>query len=294
MLTRPALLKPEPEKNSTKWHSIKNNFRYLFVPQYFQNIELWYNTIAPIRHRESFRTVIKGIHHQQPTTLVDEAQQSRTAHMIELYGKVLSKEGREKARAWIVGSDPTNLERFRDVFTAVQATFQAQSTMKAAFEPSISEVKPARQLPVLPFIPAHQPADTTKQRQTKPKSQFDGFDANAALGLADGEASLIELKASKIGITNGTYTVDEHGCSVFKACAGNTAEGKSQSFRVVPSFGRRGGDWMSTSRETMKNYGITIPERVIPDQHPAIARVTASIGLCVPNLKGTAHFAGTM
>jgi hypothetical protein len=293
MLTRPALLKPEQEKNSTKWHSIKDNFRYLFSPQFFQNIELWYNTVAPVRHRESFRFVIKAIHQQKATPIVNETQQSRTAHMIDLYGMILSNQGREKARSWISAADDSNLERFRDVFTAVQATFQLTSTMKSSYAPTISGTLPTRQLPCLPYIPSREAIDSTSQRFTKPKSQFDGFDVNKALGLTEGEASLEQLKASKLGVTNGTYTIDENGCSIFKACAGNSVEGQSSSFRVVPSFGR-GGDWISTSRETLKNYGVTKPERINVEKHPAIARVTASSGLCVPNMKGTLHFSSTM
>jgi hypothetical protein len=220
-------------------------------------------------------------------------QLSRTAHMIDLYGKILSPAGRVKSRSWIATCDEESTERFREVFTAVQATFQAKSTMKEAYSPTISGTQPTRQLPCLPYIAVREATDSKSLRTIKPKNQFDGFDVSKALGLEEGEASLEMLKASKVGVTNGAYSIDENGCSVFKACSGNTTEGKSLSFRVVPSFGR-GGDWISTSRETLKNFGVSKPERILADQHPAIARVTASSGLCVPNMKGTLHFSTTI
>jgi hypothetical protein len=300
MLTRPPRLEAIKEKQSTKWHHVRSPFTYLFAPKYIPNIERWYNTIAPVAHRDSFRFVSKAIHLHQPIAIAEEMDQCRAENMVRLYGNVLSPEGQKKAFSWVINAaSPQDQDRFRDVFTAIQATFTAQSTSKSAFvyRELKSQEKPHNRLRIdwsnskaAEAVKREDPdsaagdfgsAHTDGKRFTKPKNQFDGMIEGMGLGTDEAFEALKKKKA--LYTLSDKYQVDPvTGCSTFTAKRTLGEDKKVDSHRVIATLGASTAlGWISTTRDLIRNFGVTKPERITAESHPAIARTTASVGLCV-------------
>jgi hypothetical protein len=308
MLTRPKKLEAVVEKQSTKWHSVKDRFRGLFDPQHIPNVERWYNTIASGAHRTSFRNISKAIFlHQSVDVTADEFKKCQSDSFVRHYGAVLSAEGRRKMASWAVNEADSNLvEKMRDVFSAIQATtFEPETTMKKAFIyrelPDImpktyhrqkidwSSSKTAEMIQKTKVNPMDSAkvstaAQSSTKRVTKPKSQFDGVNMLDSLGLKT-EQEIEELRKNRSNVAHGSYKVDSAtGCSMYNAVGSAVGERAfaSSRTRIIPTSFGGSGDWISTNRDLIRNPGHQETIRVVADMHPAIARVTASLGLCIP------------
>eukprot|EP00455_Lapot_gusevi_P027012 TRINITY_DN28553_c0_g1_i1.p1 TRINITY_DN28553_c0_g1~~TRINITY_DN28553_c0_g1_i1.p1 ORF type:complete len:130 (-),score=17.76 TRINITY_DN28553_c0_g1_i1:30-395(-) len=102
------------------------------------------------------------------------------------------------------------------------------------------------------------------------------------------DAKIAELKQKRqLHQQSDKYVVDPStGCSTFYATRGSPRQQSNSKNRVMATFQpTEASSWISTTRELIRNYGTRVlaVERVLPEQHPAIALTTASVGLCVPN-----------
>lgn len=307
MFHHPPIVAKE-EHMSTKWHSLKGRFRYMFEASAVEAIENWYNTIAPQRHREAFREVAKGIHtldaRDVPAT-VDPLVEHRAKHMIVLYGALLSSAGAAQTKQWLIAptTSPDQLDKFRDVFSAVQKMLATQTTTKEAFvkRPVADPRKTDKNRKRIDWTSGNA-AEKVRQSYGNPMGgekpaqlQLSALAKKNAEGSskARSEASFEEeceetfdkLHAKqRQNDLEGVYEVNADGCTVYRpkarAVTGVTGE------RVVATFGNpSAASWRSTTREHIRNHGAVKQEIIKAEEHPAIARVTASLGLCVPTLK---------
>lgn len=293
---------PEPQKEEppTKWHTIKQQFRYLIQDRHLSTVETWYNTHAPRRDRDSFREIIKEIQQHAPQPAMDPFQEHKARHMLMLYGEILSPAAREKAQSWVTVVGEEKLEKFRDIFSGIQSTFTPISNQKAAFvyrSPSEPEtVHPWNRKKIDwnsqtvrlsgkdPMTGTQRPMTSTPMKRfTKPLKQFDGDSLLKSLGL-EGDEGIERLKALREESRFlETQIVDQDtGCRMYRTKAAQKSSILSNTAnRVVPSVGAR-ITWSTSTREFFRDHGVRIPERVKPENHPAIAVLTASLGFVVP------------
>jgi hypothetical protein len=305
MLTRPVRLEAVAEKYSTKWHSIRGGYAALFDAQSVALVEKWYNSIAPLRHRNAFRAVMKGIL-KSSTAVRDshasELEECKVANLIRVYGAPLSSHGKEGARVWLLlpSTSPSDVDNFRDVFTGVQSLYAQESHFKETFK--------YRPLPDIPSASAHRlkidwsnsNAQAAVQRATSAPEATPRGDTgtggptshgrkNTSKGnAAETDAKIAELKQKRqLHQQSDKYVVDPAtGCSTFYATRGSPRQQSNSKQRVMATFQpTEASSWISTTRELIRNYGTRVlaVERVLPEHHPAIALTTASVGLCVPN-----------
>uniref|UniRef100_A0A7S1PKV9 Uncharacterized protein n=1 Tax=Neobodo designis TaxID=312471 RepID=A0A7S1PKV9_NEODS len=311
-------LKAKDEKaGSSKWHNLKEQFRFLFRPADVPVIEDWYNLVAPQRHRETFRAIMKAIRSAPEAEPIPAdgsvaLEQHRAAHMMQLYGKVFSEQGQARARSWLLTGTAAEVDRFRDVFTAISKSLAVQTTTKEAFvqRPVADPIaktnnrrkidwnsdKAAEQMrnhhnPMagerLPTIPPAGKSGGNSQRGSRGGSR--GMDS--APKAADEPAfeercddTFRKLHDKQRQSTlEGVYTVTEDGATVYQPKPRVPLDKTRE--RIVSTIGNQPSSWKSTTREHIRNHGQVAREIVVADKHPAIARVTASLGLCVPTLK---------
>mmetsp|Transcript_38538 Transcript_38538/g.44873 ORF Transcript_38538/g.44873 Transcript_38538/m.44873 type:complete len:304 (-) Transcript_38538:131-1042(-) len=291
MLTRPTRLEVKDEKLSTKWHSIRSRYVTLFDPLHVDHVERWYNTIAPNKHRENFRSVMKsvlqcesevkgGIHGE-----ANDLESSKVSNMIRIYGESLSPHGRALAHCWLLNhATPIQMDAFRDIFTGVCSLFTAESQTKHAFK--------YRQLPELPRRIGSESfprADTAPTRGPAEGSKRAVEQINNTLSL-DADDQIAALKAKRqLFLQSNKYQVDpQTGCSTFRAVTGSPRRELNSKKRVMATFQPDGTqNWISTTRDLIRNYGskpLIEAERIRPEEHPAISLTTASVGLCVPSV----------
>lgn len=303
MLTRPTRLEAAVDKYSTKWHQVKGRYASLFVPSHIEHVERWYNTIAPVKHRDAFRTVMKGVLNADPNANrpVAEVDACKIENILRLYGESLSELGKRHAAAWLLHcATHQQIDAFRDVFTGVQSLFTVQSHFKSTFKyrplPDIEDKAAHRQK--IDWSNTHAIEKLQKQfveRAGTAPHATDGPQqlaerrgkAGSAMGHKEAEEQIATLKAKRVQYQQSDkYNVDPvTGCSVFTATTGSPRRDANSKSRVMATFQAEGTHgWISTTREMIRNYGTKVlpVERVRADQHPAIALTTASVGLCVP------------
>ena len=303
MLTRPVRLQAAVDKYSSKWHSVKGQYLSLFDPTHVGHVERWYNTIAPARHRDAFRAVMKGILRMDPAAASlqeTDVETCRMESMLRLYGAPLSEKGKAHARCWLLRvATPSDVDGFRDVFTGIEALFSQESHFKTTFK--------YRPLPEIPSKNAH-------------RQKIDWSNTNAHQQVARAESALASLGTTPRG--SGTadarrqqqrsvlsdaatdekidalkqkrlahqqtdkYSLDpKTGCSTFTATSTSPRRQVNSKHRVMATFqADDASGWISTTRDMIRNYGTRgmHVERVVREEHPAIAITTASVGLCVP------------
>lgn len=303
--TLPAIT---PEPMSTKWHSVHANFLYLFRKSYIRNIEMWYNQIAPHKQRDVFRNVVKSIHEHVPKPVTDELVLHRAQHIWHLYAEVLADDVKDKVISWVSTVDSAMLEQFREAFTAVQMTFMPASTIKRTFVPLPQSQSPVDRRNFRKKIDwlssktsetmrntTHNPMDekhvvveqdTSKAKkkrfviQTRQEAAAEA--AFKLLGVTEG--TLDSLKEKRKGAIGETFSVNADGLTTYCSKQAKRQE-RSYSNRVVSTFSEtNASSWTTTTRDFIRNHGSPKTSYISPDQHPAIARVTASLGLCVPNI----------
>ena len=304
-------LKAKDEKaGSSKWHGLKDQFRFLFRPQDVPMIEDWYNLVAPQRHRETFRAIMKGIRSAAEAPAIPPGgavglEEHRAAHMMQLYGQIFSASGQMRARTWLLASPANEVDRFRDVFTAIGKSLGMQSTTKEAFvqrpvadpiaksnnrrkidwnsEKAAEKMRNApnpmagERLPAIGSAGASKRGSRGGAEPVEPVAAEQGFDAQC-----DDTFKKLHDKQRQSTL-EGVYSVDEAGATIYqpkpKVALDKTRE------RIISTIGNQPSSWKSTTREHIRNHGQVSREVVVADKHPAIARVTASLGLCVPTLK---------
>lgn len=311
------------ERQSTKWHNLKARFRPLFGEKNVAIVEEWYNTIAPHKHREAFREIAKGILHHDveavPGELIAEGSlnRHRARHLILVYGSAFAPSQQERLISWLSTTSATNIDKFRDTMTSIQSIMTKCSVTKEAFveRPNSDPIVRDRFRKKIDWNDVD-----AKEKLIKAGYKGNPMDTNhpgdAQLPSIPGRAS---MKGMKIGVPSakkpstadpmpsvtdtaknrndkecrtleGVYSVQQDGCTVYSAkkrgAAALTNAQASTRERIVATFGNPSAvGWQSTTREHIKNHGPVKHEIVKPDQHPAIARVTASLGLCVPTMK---------
>lgn len=299
MLTRPVRLEAVAEKYSTKWHSVRGGYVALFDPQCIPHVEKWYNTIAPLRHRDAFRSVMKGILKASSTTSAAatpaEVELCKVGNIMRLYASPLSEKGRDAAQRWLLhDATPSDVDAFRDVFTGVQSLFAQESHFKSTFK--------YRPLPDIPSMTAHRlkidwsnsHAQDAVRATSAPDVTPRGTGGAAVKSRRsttgeDTDAKIEELKRKRqLHQQSDKYIVDPStGCSTFYATRGSPRQQSNSKSRVMATFQpTEASSWISTTRELIRNFGTRAclnVERVLPEEHPAIALTTASVGLCVPN-----------
>lgn len=313
MLTRPTRLEAVAEKYSTKWHSIRGGYVELFDASNITFVEKWYNSIAPLRHRNAFRAVMKGIlkAHTSSTgtggaavpSTASEMELCKIGNLLRIYGAPLSAAGKDAARVWLLlpTTSASDVDSFRDVLTGVQSLYAQESHFKETFK--------YRPLPEIQSSSAHRlkidwsnsNAQAAVQRATSapevtPRTGAGGVTAtggqrgrkHTSAEDDDTDAKIAELKRKRQQHQQSDkYVVDAAtGCSTFYATRGSPRQQSNSKHRVMSTFQpAEASSWISTTRELIRNYGSRAlhVERVLPESHPAIALTTASVGLCVPN-----------
>lgn len=298
-------LEVQDEKPNTKWHNVKDRFRSMFNKEHIDIVERWYNTIAPKKHRDSFREIVKVIYAHEPQKIADPVAAHKAESMMRLYSKVLSGPARVKAQSWVAVATPEQLERFRDIFTAIQTLLQPVSRLKETYTgrtlPDLlphnhnrrkidwSSTKTAdlvRSAAENPMDTEHVVTEATSptKRFRKPLKQFDAESVMKSLGITDDQ--LEELRRQRRDDEQvANYVVDpQTGMSMYRSKTATKAATQSNTkSRVVATFSAdTATSWLSTTRDHIRNFGARPTDRVSADKHPAVTRVTASLGMCVP------------
>lgn len=308
MLQIKKLLQPIEDQPTSKWHHIRDKFKYLFLPRFHEDIETWYNKTAPKRHRDSFREVVKAIHLHQPHAITDSFAQHKAQHFASLYGVVMTEAGKIKTASWIAEQNDEVANKFRDAFTAIITILTVASTTKDSFsQRAVPEELPpkmfnrkkidwessktadmVRQSALNPMAGKRVSSgdNVPKKRFVKPKNQFDlcGKSPLASLGMSGEGMDELRVKRKNFDQEETFKHDDGTGCSVYKtrqACRATTMS-ESANRIIVTSLAKSASGWVSTTRDLIKNHGVHVPERVMPEKHPAISRSTASLGMCVP------------
>jgi hypothetical protein len=294
------------EHLSSKWHGMKDRFKYLFAPKHHHDIETWYNHVALHRQRDMFREVVKALHLHEPQPKNPSVETHRAAHMLTLYGVLFTEKGREKALSWLSTGTSKQLEIFREVFSAAQAVLQPVSVTKEQFvyrDPGESVDKTAHRKKIdwessktAEFVRTHHnnPMDThshlPSDEKGKPQRQSKFVDRGTAAAqsimklLKVSAEDLERLKKERSTELDNFYAVEPDGSTVFRTKAARGSR-ENHSSRVINTFtGNSATDWRTTNREQHGNPGPVKAERVIAEEHPAIALVTASLGFCLPSL----------
>jgi hypothetical protein len=281
MMHHPPLKARDEKAGSSRWHNLKDGFRYLFDDQAVNTIEDWYNLVASQRHRESFREIAKSIQQTVPATQLPQdgshsLQEHRAAHMMQLYGQSLSEMGKAKSRAWLLQADSAMIDKFRDVFTAIGKAFAVRTTTKEAYvqrpvtdpvnkdgnrrkidwnsQGVADSVRSTTKNPMagerLPLIGgARSSAGTSETGHPAAKDAHDGRPAKGESPVdfdaqCDNTFNTLHDRQRQNHL-EGVYTVTADGCTVYqpkqRAGVDNTRE------RVVATFQRQ-NNWVSTTR----------------------------------------------
>jgi hypothetical protein len=304
MMHNPPLKARDEKAGSSRWHALKANFRYLFAEDCVQVVEDWYNLVAPQRHREAFREVAKGINQSEPAPDAPPESASleghRAAHMMQLYGQVLSPGGRARARTWLLTAEAQLIDKFRDVFTAISKALAVRTTTKEAFvqrpvcdpppkdrnrrkidwnsQAVGNKIRQTTMDPMagdrLPMIGAPRLSSAKQEADAEPSPDLDSQCNDTFNKLHDRQRQ---------NTLEGVYTMTADGCTVYqpkpRVGLDNTRE------RIITGLGNQTSSWKSTTREHIRNHGHVTREMISAEKHPAIARMTASTGLIVPTLK---------
>ena len=297
------------EQPSTKWHHVKDRFRFIFDPSRIENVERWYSNMAGKEKRDGFRECMRSIHDfGGALPLKDSLQYHKATHFAELYGAVLSSAGKLKVSAWVASSDTPEalIDIFRTCFSAIQvSTFSSVSVTKDSFVQKTNADGPAlwgrKKIDWQSEKVAHHiqacainpmagrdliKVEAKAKRFTKPKSQFDGDIVMKSLGL-QGENSLELLQKKREDARNAreVFIDEETGCKTFKKLQrGQNIAAKSSENRIIAPFMSNGAaSWKTTSKELIRNLGPTTVERVDPANHPSVGRITASLGMLIPH-----------
>ncbi|CCW60887.1 unnamed protein product [Phytomonas sp. EM1] len=146
MNTRRKLLQAKDSVPSTKWHLMNEEYHIIFLPEWREHVEYWYNMGATGQQRELFRLICSEIYVQDETKPDPTYSTQYTATkckeeanlLIKYYGKVLTKLGKDRARVWILHVARNGWRRctdFRDVFTGCQTIFENKSVLHADYLP---------------------------------------------------------------------------------------------------------------------------------------------------------------
>lgn len=278
----------------TTWHHIRQRYRTMFLPDALEVVERWYNTIAPPKDRASFRDVIKAIRRAEPHDVEDPVARHRCRHIVNLYTKLLSLDAQQRALWWVTNAQPEDLDRFRDVFAAVEATLVPKSTMKRDFipHPLTLQSKGLRrpQLAPIPESGSTQTAPTPslsprdRQRLKEEAKQRDCNTMMRNLGLADGnDVRAMKQRRERVRYAE-TLSYDPSGCSNYRSRgATRSFRDNSRLSRVVPTTEEDAVGWCSTSKEMYRNYGTGSGATAVHD-HASRTKYTASLGMVVPSL----------
>lgn len=304
-------LEPKVEIPSTKWHSLRERFKVLLRREHIEAVELWYNTLAVRDSRDAFQRCMKSILQYSepalPSVKYNQIESHKAQNFASLYGAILSSEGKDRLAAWALVATDSQLEDVRISFAAIQATFDVKSVTKEHFVPKEVEVDKSWNRKRIDWMSKkvhshmqhtvqnpmaarneNQMLTTKEERFTKPKSQFDGNAVLKSMGL-DGSDALEKLKVKREAAANAAVcTVDPSGCVVYKRFGqtGNRVQESSRD-RIVATFNASNtASWQTTTRDTIRDHSgsaLAKPERVSPESHPSMSRVTASLGMVLPH-----------
>lgn len=241
---------------STQWHLMHESYHPLFKPECRERVESWYNMDATGNQRDVFRSICAVIYATHASggaaAPPDTSLAAKTAAelLIKHYGDSLSEKGKAKAYLWLVteGQSRRAQDQFRDVFTGCQAAQKMQSVCHAeygAIEPqhyvvdrthfirqvdwaATNACKASSQPPTAAegcdaTTPGSTAAPATREtrRITKPRSQFDGVNYFAMLGLddMDSETAMNTLREQRDAYEEKKrYYIDSDGSTVYRAC----------------------------------------------------------------------------
>ncbi|CAD2215615.1 hypothetical protein, conserved [Angomonas deanei] len=273
MNTRRKLVTKEAEKPSTTFHLMHESYHPLFQPKAISQVEDWYNLGASGPQRSSFRSICSEIYNQSttapPPTFSTQTEsimrQEECKNMLKAYAEVLSDEGKEKAKVWILSQSSTRRrDEFRGVFFACKAYVPPKSTQKndyvkpddeeynvdrANFQKSVdwTDLKARKGAQELhqtgagreakrpsKIVEEQRRAQNPTARVTKPKNQFDQVNHLAALGYDDSVNSaeaIAELKRQHElnAESESYYREPETGATVYKAGAGKATHTAAKS-----------------------------------------------------------------
>lgn len=127
------------------------------------------------------------------------------------------------------------------------------------------------------------------ERFVKPKNQFDGDAVLKSLGLS-GPNSLEKLREKREEAANAAVSsIDADGCHVYmRGSRGQNRVQMSSRNRIVATFTASDtSGWQTTTRELIKDHSGSALAKggafVSSEDHPSMARVTASTGMVVPH-----------
>ncbi|CCW71465.1 unnamed protein product [Phytomonas sp. Hart1] len=146
MNTRRKFLEAKLRVPSTKWHLMNEAYYIIFLPEWREHVEYWYNLGATGQQRDLFRRICSEIYAQDATkpdptysTQYNAIQSKEEAKLlIKYYGKVLTKSGQDRARVWVLHVARNAwrpLNDFRDIFTGCQTIFKNESVLHADYLP---------------------------------------------------------------------------------------------------------------------------------------------------------------
>jgi hypothetical protein len=291
------------EKPTTKWHSLKGPFRYLFRADRIAMIETWYNTIAPERQREMFREVAKGIHTHAtlPVNVTADGEKSigdhRAQHIVGLYGAMLNGGATDRVRSWLRESPRPLVDKFCDVFSAVAASLGAVSQTKRDFpeKPMEHNLDRARFRVKIDWDHSGA-AEHMRSHDNNPMDthshNLPAIDAGRKRGMTREQRKMQDeinvgpvVKRDHPGEGVDAYVVAEDGSTTYCPKRRHRDIDKSTA-HVVATFGANTAvSWRSTTRDHICDHGRVVPIIINADMHPAISRTTASLGMIVPTLK---------
>eukprot|EP00796_Vickermania_ingenoplastis_P008443 gene8443-5921_t len=255
MNTRRKFLQPKPDVPSSHWHLMKESYHVIFVPEYRDHVEYWYNMGATGVQRDLFRDICKEIYAQNPDAADPDYPSEFTALMhkeeaylmLKNFGLTLTDLGQRKARVWILHvANRRRRDNFRDVFTGCQSIFKNISTMKTDYAPpedyrypdnrtyfhrdvdwtslrgrnNIQKLNEQREKEAGLEREMKLEVGPQRPRFTKPKNQFDGVNVLSTLGYGDmsPEEAIAQMTARRNAHQESEkYYVDKDGSTVYRA-----------------------------------------------------------------------------
>ena len=250
-----------------------------------------------------------------PITGNESLEHHRARHMANLYGSLLTSEGLGKFKTWVVRGPGPLLDEMREVIAAIDGTRPCQTTTKETFverpvaEPpkrdrnrikidwnstaAFEALRDKRDNPMDQHVGASLPgAVLPVDDPTKPKRKGAIRPRGVNLNAEESERAAAQLELMKAAHragsdAEGLITTLPDGSTLYRSRAMlQPKHMQTQPNRVVATFRPRDtSNWLPTMRDHIRNHGIVQYERLTADKHPAVALVTASLGLVVPELK---------
>ena len=317
---QPTECSQSAQKTASRWHTLRGSFVSFFRSDVLGNVEVWYNTVASPASRDAFQTAVKQIRKVEPKGDAEMAGHKDSVcshvavHFANIYGTILSEDGRKQLATWALVASEADLEKVRLTFTAIQSTLNPMSETRESFPSKLPQLSSKmwhrkridwmskkvhlqmQRSADNPMIGSH--GGLYPSPQIAACSISSNCDGGARKGRGgDVRKSLIEsstdaletLRAKREAAANSLLsTTDSSGCVVYRRPgASENRQHASSRNQIIATFSANNtAGWQTTSRETIRDHSgldLAKPTRVSPESHPSMSRVTASLGMVLPH-----------